>query len=183
MGSRVHILPWESVSQDPTLHKERVDGCAQNKTEQVIVYLPPGFEKWTLTPQIVVPKNLDGASGFALNKVSVVFMGIMVWSSWSGLQWLLSWSGFQWIIVVSPHLSFSFVSWRVLRNGWLFVKMITQKENACLTYYWAFSKWKNAYSKIQINTKAEQMKDLCTIWSVCWRLENRYKLSRQRLHN
>lgn len=33
------------------------------------------------TPQIVVPKNLDGASGFALNKVSVVFMGIMVWSS------------------------------------------------------------------------------------------------------
>lgn len=72
MGSRVHILPRESVSQDSTLHEEK------NKKEYVIVYmnLPQGFEKWT--PQIVVPKNLDGASGFALNKVSVVFMGIMV---------------------------------------------------------------------------------------------------------
>ena len=49
--------------------------------EQGIVYLPCGFEKGTLTPQIVAPKNLDGASGFALNKVSVVFMGMMVWRS------------------------------------------------------------------------------------------------------
>lgn len=159
VGSRVHILPWESVSQDPTLHEERVDDCAQNKKGHVIVYLPHGFEKWTPTPQIVVPKNLDGASGFALNKVSVVFMGIMVWSSWSGLQWLFSWSGFQWIIIAppphthTPGLSFSSVSKsrRVLRNGWAFVKMITAKGNACLTYYWASSKPKNASNKIQVN--------------------------------
>lgn len=62
MGSRILVLPWESVSQDPTLHKERVAKLSY-------MYFPHGFEKGTLTPQIVVPKNLDGASGFALNKV------------------------------------------------------------------------------------------------------------------
>lgn len=45
VGRRVHILPWESVSQDPTLQKERVDACAPNKEEQVVVYLLLGFEK------------------------------------------------------------------------------------------------------------------------------------------
>lgn len=111
VGSRAHILPLGTrFSGSHTAQAESGRLWTQNQKERVIVYPPHGFEKGTLTPQIVVPKNLDGASGFALNKVSVVFMGIMVWSSWSGPQWLLSWSGFSVNHNSLPHLSFSAVS-------------------------------------------------------------------------
>ena len=69
-------------------------------------------------------KNLRGASGFKLNKVSVVFMGIMVWSSRRELQRMLSWKGSQRIIIVPPHThthtrSESTVPQGALRHGGL----------------------------------------------------------------
>lgn len=47
----------------------------QTKEQPVIIYLLQCFDKQTLL--IVTPKKI-GASGFALSKVPVVFMGVMV---------------------------------------------------------------------------------------------------------
>lgn len=54
MGRKVQISPWESVSQDPTLDKERVNGCAWNQKGQLMVNRLHDFEE-------TVPKNLEPA--------------------------------------------------------------------------------------------------------------------------
>lgn len=83
----------------------------------------PTCEVRTVSPWTAVLKNVAGASGFALNKVSVVFMGIMVWSSWSGLQQL---AFMKWVIMGFPTSSSSVSkSWR---RSKVTVKMITQKR-------------------------------------------------------